>query len=92
MDNGATNHITSDLNNLTIRSEYRSNDKLFVGNGDQLVISHVGHNKIRSHNTPHDDLHLKQLLCVPSITKHLLNISKFTKDNAFAEFYAMVVL
>ncbi|KAJ8762229.1 hypothetical protein K2173_007385 [Erythroxylum novogranatense] len=41
-DSGATNHITSQLGNLTITSPYSGNDFLFVGNGAKLVITHIG--------------------------------------------------
>ncbi|TXG59508.1 hypothetical protein EZV62_014081 [Acer yangbiense] len=33
IDNGATNHITPDFNNLSINSEYRGTERLVVGNG-----------------------------------------------------------
>ncbi|KAL5763417.1 hypothetical protein ACOSP7_019681 [Xanthoceras sorbifolium] len=42
LDSGVTNHITSDLSNLSLKSEYRGNDHLTVGNGHQLSISHFG--------------------------------------------------
>ncbi|KAL5778583.1 hypothetical protein ACOSQ2_009320 [Xanthoceras sorbifolium] len=42
VDSGATNHITSDLNNLSLKSEYKGNDRLAVGNGQLLPISNVG--------------------------------------------------
>ncbi|KAL5808643.1 hypothetical protein ACOSQ3_029334 [Xanthoceras sorbifolium] len=40
-DSGATNHITSDLGNLTIQSDCRGNDRLVVGNGQQLNVSNI---------------------------------------------------
>jgi hypothetical protein len=46
--------------------------------------------KVKSHYQPYTDLHLNQVLCVPAITKNLLSISKFTKDNnAYAEFSSL---
>ncbi|KAL5856782.1 hypothetical protein ACOSQ3_004240 [Xanthoceras sorbifolium] len=45
VDSGATNHITADMNNLSMRSEYRGKEKLIVGNGNQLTISHIGDTK-----------------------------------------------
>ena len=89
LDSGATNHITSDINNLSIRSNYKGTDKLIVGNGHKLDISHVGDTLVQSHTQPFKKLHLKNILHVPQITKNLLSISKFTFDNkATAEFYA----
>ena len=42
MDSGATNHVTAELSNLSIQNGYKGNEKLSVGNGSQLVISHIG--------------------------------------------------
>ncbi|KAL5842030.1 hypothetical protein ACOSQ3_012633 [Xanthoceras sorbifolium] len=36
IDSGATNHITADLNNLSLKNEYRGNEKLAVGNGSEF--------------------------------------------------------
>ncbi|RVW98995.1 hypothetical protein CK203_033838 [Vitis vinifera] len=33
-DSGATNHVTSDLNNLTFGIEYHGNNKIHMGNGE----------------------------------------------------------
>ncbi|KAL5736516.1 hypothetical protein ACOSQ2_031304 [Xanthoceras sorbifolium] len=88
VDSGATNHVTADLNNLSLKQEYRGNDKLVIGDGNHLHISNIGHSTIQTHTTPYHQLHLKNILHVPSITKNLLSISKLTKDNnAFAEFH-----
>ncbi|KAL5834541.1 hypothetical protein ACOSQ4_014038 [Xanthoceras sorbifolium] len=88
MDSGATNHVTSSLGNLSIQSYYNGNERLTVGNGQQLPIAHIGSSYIVSHTQPASILQLKDVLHVPNITKNLLSISKFTKDNnACAEFY-----
>ena len=42
LDNGATNHVTNALGNININSEYQGNEKLAVGNGEKLLISHIG--------------------------------------------------
>ena len=42
VNSGATNHITSSLNYLSLHVSYNSGDKVFVGNGQQLSISSVG--------------------------------------------------
>ena len=41
MGSGATNHITANLNDLTIKDNYRGKEKLTVGNGQNLDIKHV---------------------------------------------------
>lgn len=43
-DTGATDNITSDINNLTVRSDYHGSDKVLVGNGAGLFST------IRSHH------------------------------------------
>ena len=87
-DSGATNHVTPQLSNLSIHSDYQGYDKLAVGNGQQLHISHTGKTFISAKNSS-KALLLDHILCVPSIAKNLLSISKFTQDNhAYAEFTA----
>ncbi|KAL5758821.1 hypothetical protein ACOSP7_021432 [Xanthoceras sorbifolium] len=49
VDSGATNHITPDFNNLSINSEYKGTNRLAVGNGQKLPISHIGSTLINSH-------------------------------------------
>nr|CAD1817261.1 unnamed protein product [Ananas comosus var. bracteatus] len=41
-DTGATNNLTYDLSNLTIRTDYQGSDKISVGNGQGLRILHTG--------------------------------------------------
>ncbi|RVW82403.1 hypothetical protein CK203_049024 [Vitis vinifera] len=40
---GATNHCTSDPNNLIIQDTYVGNDQIHMGNGTGLEIQHIGH-------------------------------------------------
>ncbi|KAK9182734.1 hypothetical protein WN944_025880 [Citrus x changshan-huyou] len=79
LDSGATHHLTNDLNNLSISEPYEGNEKLIIGNGYGLTISHIGstHLAVGNHK-----LLLKNLLFVPHITKNLLSISKLTSDNS----------
>ncbi|KAL5848181.1 hypothetical protein ACOSQ4_006194 [Xanthoceras sorbifolium] len=87
VDSGATNHITADINNLSLKSEYRGNHKLIVGDGNRLVMSNIGDSRVASHTMPSHQVKLNNILHVQSITKNLLSISKITKDNdAFAVF------
>ena len=39
---GATNHCTSDPNNLIIQDTYVGNDQIHMGNGTGLEIQHIG--------------------------------------------------
>lgn len=49
-DSAATNHITSDLNQLNIAEDYKGLDNLVVGNGQGLLIPHTGFSILRSQN------------------------------------------
>jgi len=84
-DSGATNHVTSDLSQLSIHTDYNGEDHFAVGNGQKLSIHHTGSSKLPCTTRP---LHLNKILHVPSITKSLLSVSQFTKDNnVFMEFH-----
>ncbi|KAH9783416.1 retrovirus-related pol polyprotein from transposon RE1 [Citrus sinensis] len=76
---GATHHLTNDLSNLSISEPYEGNEKLIIGNGYDLTISHLGSTHLAVGNYK---LLLKNLLFVPHITKNLLSISKLTSDNS----------
>jgi gag-polypeptide of LTR copia-type len=42
VDSGATHHVTNDLSNLSSFFSYKGSDKLHIGNGIGLDISHIG--------------------------------------------------
>lgn len=77
-DTGATDHITNELDRLAVRERYNGNEQVQVGNGAGLKISHIGHSTI---NTAARPLFLRNILHVPGITKNLLSIHRFTRDN-----------
>ena len=86
-DFGATNHITPDIHNLTNKTELVGQDKIVMGNGIGLSIKHIGQSSFQSQFTS-KFLSLNHLLHVPSITKNLLSVSKFPKDNTmYFEFF-----
>lgn len=68
------NHVSRDLQKLNVADEYKGDDKLQVGNINQLCISHVGSSSLLN-------LHLPNMLIVPKLTKNLLSVSKLTDDN-----------
>ncbi|PON68583.1 hypothetical protein PanWU01x14_093920 [Parasponia andersonii] len=89
LDSGATNHATHDLANLTFGGEYHGSNKMHLGNGAGLSISHVGCSYLP--NVSSKTLILKNLLHVPNITKNLINVSQFSKDNSvYFEFHPFV--
>lgn len=77
-DSGATDHITNDLNNLSIQMNYHGRDQVAVGNGQGLQITHTGSSVL---HTPFSSFKFSKILHVPSITSNLLSVNRFTKDN-----------
>ncbi|GAA0157982.1 transmembrane signal receptor [Lithospermum erythrorhizon] len=87
IDSGATNHITADLNNLSLYHDYHGSDKISVGNGQTLPINHTGKTSISAY--PNKYVHLNNILHVPQITKNLLSVSQLAADNnVYLEFHA----
>ena len=85
MDSGATHHLTGDLNNLSVQDKYKGRDRVNTADGNGMHISHIGHTTIC---TPHDSLHLKKILHVPSASMNLLFVHKLALDNdIFLEFH-----
>jgi len=79
-------HITPNLATLTNSTPYISNDHLHVGDGKDLFISHIRHTMLRS---PKHTFTLSNILHVPHITKPLLYVQKFCRDNnVYFEFHA----
>jgi len=91
VDSSATNHITSSLNNLSLHVPYTGGDKVVVGNGKQLSITHVGTSYLQSQ--PNLVLSLPNVLHVSSMKKNLISVSQLTHDyNVVAEFDSKVCL
>lgn len=85
MDNGPTNHLTSDLEHLTTQEYYSDKDKVQVANSASLSISHT---EISCLASSHKALLLKKNFCVPSISKHLHLVSRLVLNNhSFIEFH-----
>nr|KYP72473.1 hypothetical protein KK1_005062 [Cajanus cajan] len=86
-DSRATNHLTPYLSNLSSKSDYTGPDKITMGNGQALGINHIGTSYFV---TPMSStiFTLKDLLHVPQITKNLVSVSKFCRDNkVYIEFH-----
>ena len=93
VDSGATNHITSSLNNLSLHAPYNGGDKVSVGNGKQLSISHVGFGQLHTQTKPVSIITLPHVLHVPNIKKNLISVSQLTNDhNVVAEFHSNMCL
>ena len=74
----AYQHITPDLATLTDSAPYLGNDHLHVGDGKGLSISHIEHTMLHS---PTRTFTLSNVLHIPHITKPLLSVQKFYRDN-----------
>ncbi|CAL9028341.1 unnamed protein product, partial [Prunus brigantina] len=84
-DTSATHHVTPDIANLSIANSYIGPDQLKVGNGNGLSITHVGSSSFSSST---GSFHLSNILHVPDITKQLLSVHQFSKDNnCYFEFH-----
>ncbi|KAE8736295.1 Tetratricopeptide repeat (TPR)-containing protein [Hibiscus syriacus] len=78
VDSGATHHVTPGASKVIDGSNYTGPGKLVVDNGQALNISKTGAVVL---NTKSRALFLHNLLHVPSVTKNLLSVSKFARDN-----------
>lgn len=88
-DSGATNHVSNDLSNLNSFSEYNGGQCIQLGNGKGIHISHIGQSSYKSHASHSSRTRfLNNLLHAPQITKNLMSVSQFAKDNkVFFEFH-----
>ena len=77
LDNGASHHTTPDVTAIDTKATYHGSNKLVVGNGSALPITHIGNSYIP---TPRP-LQLKNILLVPALKKNLISISQFTLHN-----------
>jgi histone deacetylase 1/2 len=89
-DSGATHHLTGELNKLSIADKYKGHDRVHTADGKGMQISHIGHSTLY---TPHDSLHLKNILHVPNASMNLLSVHKLTLDNnVFIEYHPFFFL
>ena len=87
-DSGATHHVTPDASNLMDFMSLSGSDQVHIGNGQGLPITFVGSLQFPSPLHPKTTLKHNNLLLVPSITKNLVSVSQFARDNdVYFEFY-----
>ena len=79
-DSGAMSHMTSDTEVVDQPTLYSSNERVMVGNGKSLAISHTSS---ISSPIPSSSLLLSNVLVVLGIKKNLISISQLTKDNNY---------
>ena len=71
---GASHHITTDLNNLTLHAPYDGPDDIVISDGTGLHITHSG---LTSLSTPSHSFTLQNVLCVSNMKINLISISQF---------------
>ena len=80
MDSGATDHVTSELEQLALREQYHGGDQIHTASGGGMDIQHIGQALINSPTLKHD-LVLKDVLHVPQADKNLASMSRLAHDN-----------
>jgi hypothetical protein len=84
-DSGAMDHITDDLDKLTMHDTYLGNDQIHVANESGMNITRIGNTIIP---TSSRNLVLNNVLHVPTTHKNLISVHRFTLDNdTYIEFY-----
>jgi histone deacetylase 1/2 len=78
VDSGATDHITSELEKMTVHDKYGGQDQVHTASGVGMKISNIGHSVL---HTPNKRLHLKNILHVPSANKSLLSVHRFSSGS-----------
>ena len=81
MDSGATHHLTSDLDNLSLHQPYSGNDLVLICDGSGLPIRHSGSLSL---SVPSRNLALTDVLCVPHIHKNLISVYRLCNANKFS--------
>lgn len=74
-DSDVTHHLTTDIANLSQRSNHCGVDQIYMGNGQGLHNHLVGSRQFQYPQNPAISLSLNHLFLVPSITKKLVSAS-----------------
>jgi transposase InsO family protein len=77
-DTGATDHLTANLNNLTVQTPYKGSDQVAVGNGQSIPINNIGNGQLC---TKFYNFRLHNLLHSSKISSNLLSVHKLCTDN-----------
>lgn len=78
LDSRATNHLTNNLNNLSLYQPYEGEDHVTIADGNQLPMHHTGTGLLP---TPSTTLKLHNILHVPSISSNLISVQKLAANN-----------
>jgi hypothetical protein len=75
-DSAATNHVTGDLDKLTMKENYGGHDQVHTVNGTGMMIHHIGQSMVL---TPSRHIVLNDV--VPHATHSLVSVHRLTSDN-----------
>jgi histone deacetylase 1/2 len=78
IDSGATDHITGDLEKLSVRERYNGHEQVHTASGAGMNISHIGQS---NYHIPLRNFCLKNVLHIPKASKNLISAHKLTCDN-----------
>lgn len=85
LDSGATHHLTSDLQNLSLHHAYHGGEEVAIADGSSLPITHTGSTSFSTHTKP---LLLNNILCVPTVSKNLVSVHRLCNaNNVSVEFF-----
>lgn len=85
VDSGATHHLTSELDNLALHSEYSGTDEVTLTNGKTLPISHTGSASL---SLDSNRFSLRNILHVPNANSNLISVRQFALSNGVSlEFF-----
>lgn len=86
MDTGASHHVTTDLDDLSIHQSNEDPDDIVIGDGTGLAIAHIISSNLNTFS-------FSNVLCVPSMTKTLISVSQFrNSNNTSIEFFPSFLL
>nr|GEZ11371.1 ribonuclease H-like domain-containing protein [Tanacetum cinerariifolium] len=78
IDTGASCHLADNTGILSSFSNSSIYPSVFVGNGQSIPITYIGHSFLHTSDKP---LQLNHILVTPHIIKNLISVHKFTRDN-----------
>lgn len=78
LDSGATHHITSDLNNLSLHQPYNGGEEVLIGDGSGLRITHTSSAFLPFSSKA---LSLNDVLYLPEVQKNLVSVYRLCNAN-----------
>ena len=78
LDSGATHHLTSYLQNLSLHQPYNGSEAVSIADGSSLPMTHTGSASI---STSSKSLKLNDILCVPTVSKNLVSVYRLCNAN-----------